>query len=772
MKTQQFISKNNQLLLIALLFFCAFVDAQNLISHYDFNNNFSDKLGGSVLDKFGVTSVNLQDNATSSFGNDANGNFWQWEASASSTRGGGLWIDLNSDISTSYSIGVRFSFTNTQSGYRKIIDYKNMTSDMGFYFYSGGKFLFYPYNTLGESITLNNQVVDVIVTRAANKEFKAYIINNGVMSQELSITDANNYAIPTLVNGKPRFRFFHDEVGTSSEASRGGKVYSIKVWDGPITQVEAETAMEVKDFEWVGGESTAPNAAANWKENLTPGTNVNITVPKLNGANVRYPLLNTNMSIANLHLHAGAKITVDAISTVSLADKVLIESNDLETAQFFNSGNVANSAKVVFRKEFKAASNWYFVSFPYDVTFSNIKLANTETTATTGNFYTAVSPFADFYVLEYNGQRRDQTGTAVASNSPNWDIVTSGTLQAGKGYAILVKSDKSLDFVSSSAVSGLFDKSNKSLTVGVYTNNANAIHHGWNLVGVPYSSSFNLNNLNQGPFYYTYNRSAQNYLVHENGDNSSLYPFEAFFLQASNSNLNFSTVGRALKAPLSSANKAFKEFDLVLSNNTYTDRTRIRLQSEAQLHFEKDKDAVKMLSMNAAVPQIWTVSKGVDMAVNAVPEETNEMFLTYKLAAKGNYTLELKNKEQLLHMNSVWLFDVNTGKQVDISSEPYTFYSNAGTFNSRFKLLLQPDVQTSISSYDNGDVRLVKTAEALIFSGLKTLSDVKVYDVAGKLLVSYAGVDNAQPLYIANAKGTLIIQVFNSEQNLRMKVGL
>jgi|GEM_PF-4511778 len=137
-----------------------FLQAQNLIAHYDFNNSFTDKLSGSVLDKFGATSDgNLHDNATSSFGSDVNGNFWQWEASLASTRGGGLWIDVNNDISKNYSIGVRFSFSDTQGGYRKIIDYKNQTSDNGFYFYSGGKFNFYPNQTLGLTTTTNNTIL-------------------------------------------------------------------------------------------------------------------------------------------------------------------------------------------------------------------------------------------------------------------------------------------------------------------------------------------------------------------------------------------------------------------------------------------------------------------------------------------------------------------------------------------------------------------------------------------------------------------------------------
>ncbi len=750
------------------------LQAQNLIAHYDFNNSFTDKLSGSVLDKFGATSDGyLHDNATSSFGSDVNGNFWQWESSLASTRGGGLWIDVNSNISTNYSIGVRFSFSDTQGGYRKIIDYKNQTSDNGFYFYSGGKFNFYPNGTLGLTTTTNNTIVDIIVTRSSSNTFKAYIVNNGIMTKELEVSDASEYAVPTLVNGKPRFRFFHDEIGTSREASQSGKVYSIKIWDGPITEIQAETAMNITDFVWNGSNNTSTTTSQNWNENTTPAANANLTIPKLSGGSPVYPQLSTDMTIGKLVVKAGAQITVNTTKTLTANDSVLLESDDNYTAQILNNGAVIHSnAKLLLRKSFKASSGWYFMSFPFDVPLANIKRAGTQTTASTSSFLTATGPsYSDIYIIEYNGARRDQTGTAVTSNSPNWDPVTSGTLQAGKGYAFLVMNDKAIDFVSATGTTGIFDAANKATTVGTYTANSNAAHNSWNLVGVPYTSSFNLANLDQNTFYYLYSQSGQNYEVKERADSYQLYPFSAFFMQASATSLNFAAAGRALKAPAVTTETTFDEIDLQFSNSTFSDRTRIRMANDAQTGYTINEDAVKMLSPNSAVPQLWSKSDVYDLAINALPVATSEIKLNYRTGNSGSYSIRLQNTENIKSFRQILLVDNVAKKSIDLkATDCYTFTAEQGKNTDRFKIVTAPDINTKLSIATNPEISATIQNKILILNGLQETSDVKIFDLTGIEIQSHEHVVNGQALVVKSNSNLLFISIANKNQKSTLKL--
>jgi hypothetical protein len=225
-------------------------DGSTLIASYGFDGTLSDSLGGSTLTAFGTENDgNDHNNATSGFGTDGgiggDTSYWYWTSTL--VNGGGFYIDVDSAISTNYSIGVRFAFNETGPSWKKIIDYKNMSRDTGFYFNSGN-LLFYNYPLGSTPTTISNgQIVDVIATRDSSSvphRFIAYMVVDGKLLEELNVDDTGGQAIPSVIGGKPRLGFFFDDIATPTEATSGGKVYSIKIWNGPITQKEAGNAMD------------------------------------------------------------------------------------------------------------------------------------------------------------------------------------------------------------------------------------------------------------------------------------------------------------------------------------------------------------------------------------------------------------------------------------------------------------------------------------------------------------------------------------------------
>ena len=218
-----------------------------LIVDYSFDGTLTDRLGNSELTAFGEENDGRnRNNAVSGFGDDEEGSFWFWESTES--RGGGFIIDIDRDVSETYTIGVRFSFDETGSGYKKIIDYKNSQSDNGFYFIGDGQLTFYPYSVRGASNIAPGEVVDVLASRYADDQFMSYIVQDGVAQRELVVGDAYREAIPAVIDGKTRFGFFFDDVATSSEATSGGKVYSIRVWDQPIDESDVDTALDPEEI--------------------------------------------------------------------------------------------------------------------------------------------------------------------------------------------------------------------------------------------------------------------------------------------------------------------------------------------------------------------------------------------------------------------------------------------------------------------------------------------------------------------------------------------
>lgn len=219
-------------------------------AQYVFNGNLNDSKGNSHLTAWSASGDDGRSNATTAFGEDSNGSYWQWHSNTA--RGGGFYIDFDKNIGAEYTIGLKFSFENTMGGWRKIIDYLNSSSDTGFYFYNGGHLNFYNYGVNGTSVTQPNQVIDLIVRRnASTKQFEAYLVQNGKVSStpDMSVIDNGNQGVPSVVvNGGSRLGFFFDDIATNSEASPGGKVYNLKIWDRYLDPQDVVDALLPKGY--------------------------------------------------------------------------------------------------------------------------------------------------------------------------------------------------------------------------------------------------------------------------------------------------------------------------------------------------------------------------------------------------------------------------------------------------------------------------------------------------------------------------------------------
>jgi hypothetical protein len=125
-----------------------------------------------------------------------------------------------------YSIVTDFSFTDL-NGYRKIVDFKDLGSDNGFYnlnsspvFYNGG------LAASGTATFQSNQLSRVVITRDANSNlFSTYV--DGTL--QFTYTDTGSAAVFTGSN----IHFFQDD-GSGNEASAGNYDY-IAFYDNALT---------------------------------------------------------------------------------------------------------------------------------------------------------------------------------------------------------------------------------------------------------------------------------------------------------------------------------------------------------------------------------------------------------------------------------------------------------------------------------------------------------------------------------------------------------
>ena len=187
-----------------------------LIHDYEFNNSLSDSLGGPSLTSLGGTI------GPSSYVFGAQ-------------QGLSLSGALTSAQSSTYTVDLSFEL-DTLSGFRKLLDFKNLSSDNGLYnlntnlnyfnFTTGPTGAFAPGVYARLDLTRDNTTGLVV----------GYV--NGV--QQISFTDSTSDAV--FNSASNIINFFQDDNVTGGRESSSGSVDQIRIYDTALSQSE-ETAL-------------------------------------------------------------------------------------------------------------------------------------------------------------------------------------------------------------------------------------------------------------------------------------------------------------------------------------------------------------------------------------------------------------------------------------------------------------------------------------------------------------------------------------------------
>ncbi len=180
------------------------VSGATLTADYRFNGNLNDSLPGGV--------------ALTSHGGTTGAGVYTFGA------GQGLSVSNLLANGSEYSIGIRFELDVT-SGYRKLVDFKDLSSDCGQYVNGGLNFF---CMDSGGSLAANT-FYDVVLTRTAAGTYSTYV--NGLFLW--SEADGDN---DSVFSGS-KMHFFIDDNARGGEVS-GGTVDRLLIYDGALTSSE------------------------------------------------------------------------------------------------------------------------------------------------------------------------------------------------------------------------------------------------------------------------------------------------------------------------------------------------------------------------------------------------------------------------------------------------------------------------------------------------------------------------------------------------------
>ena len=425
----------------------------------------------------------------------------------------------------------------------------------------------------------------------------------------------------------------------------------------------------------------------------------------------------------NVKINGGGSLTINGDDAMNI-DNFITRVNGTYTDQYramviSNCNNIKINGKYTYQY-YTAAKKWYFISLPFDVKVSNI-----------------TSPGCSKAVRYYDGANRASVGTGS-----NWkNYAQDAIIPAGTGFIYQTSKDCWSEFVAedNDSKNYVFSKNEFVKALDAHGSEVNA-NKGWNLVGNPWLSYYNIHKVNFTAPITCWNVSKSTYTAYSIiDDDYAILPGEAFFVQCPDevNSISFPIDGRQLTNVIESQNAAppfgemantRKLMDIELTDGEQSDQTRFVLNPNAKIDYETSCDASKFFSLDAGVPQIYTIQNGVQMAINERPASDGVVKIGIKVPAAGTYTIKSSRNA----LTDAVLFDKQNGTESVINETGYTFSTEAGTVDNRFELRLASGNTTGIDNIE----QTVKAADYYNLNGQRIETPQKgVYVVNGKKVI-------------------------------------
>ena len=463
-------------------------------------------------------------------------------------------------------------------------------------------------------------------------------------------------------------------------------------------KIEGFNTADIKDWNVRGG------LVLNHRERIEGNPNINIDNAgsiKVNGENAQ--------KIDTLNVYVEHTTTNSSTNYKYSYGQILVN-NDASTI----GGAYMHHHKVEEKK-------WYFLSLPFDFTVGEVTNdAN-----------------AKLAIRYYDGASRATEG-AVG----NWkNYAAEDVIKAGTGFIVQASDATTLTFRAMDNESKQYVVSNEEFIKALEANPSEILsNRGWNLVGNPWQCYFNIHTLNFTAPITVYDVSKKTYTAYSIiDDDYAIRPNEAFFVQCPEGTeyISFPETGRQLTSEITNQSSAPAKrtaamgsrqlVDVAISAGDLTDKTRVVLNEAALMEYETACDASKFFTMDAGVPQIYTLdSEATEYAINERPVGNGNVQLGVVIAASGKHTISMPRNDA----KTVVLIDHVAGTTHDLSLGEYTFTAEAGTYNGRFTLSISKAHTTAIDEATATDFTVKSVENAIVVSGAEGM--VTVFTIDGR----------------------------------------
>ena len=203
-------------------------------------------------------------------------------------------------------------------------------------------------------------------------------------------------------------------------------------------------------------------------------------------------------------------------------------------------------------------------------------------------------------------------------------------------------------------------------------------------------------------------------------------------------------------------------------------QTTIAYLEGATMQHDNGKDAKYM---NTGDTKLYTQIGDVRYSIQgrSLPFENSDVVgLGFEAATEGTYSIAIDHVDGLFTGDQqVYLRDNLNGNVHNLKEGAYSFSTVAGTFSARFDVLYDSTLAISEPEFSENDVVVYNhNGELAIKAGEMIMTDVKVFDIRGRLVAQKSNINASETVINAgNANQVLIVKITSeSNQTVTKKV--
>ncbi len=510
--------------------------------------------------------------------------------------------------------------------------------------------------------------------------------------------------------------------------------------------------------------------------------------------------LTANSQSNDMHVLPGTKITIEDGSTMTFtACKLILHSpeNSGPTASLIDKG-ATNDRQVyalgggtIIAERFLSRSETHYVAAPLTDALS-----------------AALTPDNAGYYIHDEAAVWGKESSWVKSKSDD------NPLNSGQGYAAGYTLPYMVKFTGTELTTG-----DKTISVQYTDNGDDENHYGWNLIGNPYPSAIDWDDVeadwnnqtsNTEDIYsaiYFWDKDNYRYYVPGSDDQSGSFteppaytqdatsiipPMQGFFVKAKSGATEITIPNSARVHNTTEIfhkkkrQKNSNSLRVAVSNDSNTDEAFLRFLDNATSNFDGNYDAYKMLTDEnyPDVPQIYSITPdATKLAINSLPiNETEDLIvpLGFKTEKAGTFTIQISdfNFEENVPVYLEDTYGSERGEAVNEqlqSGSQYSFTSDKGTFNDRFILHFAPmavdvpEIKGQESAYG---INVYANSNKIYVRIPTEKARVTVYNMLGSVVLDKNLTSNFNIIPLQKTKGQYIVKVNDGSEIKTTKVYL